>query len=416
MIRVPSALLPLPFLGLSLASPLLAQDDVNQRLQQLEQKNAELEAKFSALADAQEHWTLGGLVPAAGESQYGMGPSASKVYASDEGLSIGGYGEVLYSRRNGDAADELDFLRAVLYVGYRFDEHWIFNSEFEWEHAGEEVEVEFGYLDYLWREELNLRMGMVLVPMGFLNELHEPPTYLPATRTEVETRILPTTWREIGVGAFGTAGPVSYRGYVMSSFDALGFTDEGLRDGRQEGIEALAEDLAVVGRLDWTETPGLLAGGSLYYGQAGQDQPGLGSTGVTIGELHAEWHASGLWVRGLATRAMVDDVAELNAANGFTGTDSVGEELEGEYVEGGYDLLALLAPESSQSLSPYARFETIDTQADVPSGFASDPANDTDNSTIGLNWRPRSNIVFKLEYQDFEESEDGWNLSMGWSF
>ena len=399
-----------------LAPAMRAQQDLAQRVDELERKNRELESKFSALADAQESFSLAGLVPPVGDSRYGLGPAASKVYSAEEGLSLGGYGEAVYERRNGPGNDEVDLLRLVLYLGYRFDEHWVFNSEIEVEHAGEEVGVEFAYLDYLWQECLNARMGLVLIPMGFVNELHEPPTFLTAKRSEVERRILPSTWRENGVGVFGDVGPVSYRGYVVNGFDATGFTDEGLRDGRQNGSEAMAEDLALVGRVDWTETPGLLAGGSLYFGNSGQDQTGLGSTGVAIGELHAEWRARGLWLRGLATMADVDDVAELNAANGFVGADSVGEELEGYYVEAGYDLCALLSEESIHSLSPYVRFESVDTQAEVPAGFASDPANDFEITTVGLNWRPRSNLVFKSEYQDFDDAPDGWNLAMGFSF
>jgi hypothetical protein len=396
--------------------PLAAQQDLAQRVEQLEQRNAELESKFQALADEQEGLVLEGLFPPAGEARFGLGPSASKVYSVEEGVSLGGYGEALYERRSGPGNDELDLLRVVLYLGYRFDEHWIFNSEIEYEHAGEEVGVEFATLDYLWQDTLNFRGGLVLVPMGFVNELHEPPTFLTARRSEVERRILPSTWRENGAGVFGDAGPVSYRAYVVNGFDATGFTDQGLRGGRQDGSEARAEDLALVGRADWTATPGLVAGGSLYFGNAGQDQAGLGSTGTAIGEVHAEWRAEGLWVRALLALAEVDDVAELNAANGFTGADSVGEELEGHYLEAGYDLLSLLAEPSPQALSPYARYEAVDTQAEVPSGFASDPANDFDIVTLGLNWRPRSNLVFKLEYQDHEQSADGWNLAMGFSF
>ena len=408
---------PLSFLALPLlSSSLVAQDDVASRLQALERKNAELERRLEALADEQEGLTLGGLVPPLAESRHGLGPSASKVYAAGEGLSLGGYAEALYERRNGDAPDEIDFLRLVTYIGYRFDEHWVFNSEIEFEHGGEEVGVEFAYLDYLWKDALNFRAGLVLIPMGFVNELHEPPTFLAAKRSETERRILPSTWRENGLGVFGDAGGFSYRAYVVNGFDATGFTDQGLRGGRQNGSEALAEDLALVGRLDWTETPGLLVGAALYFGDASQEQAGLGATTVTAFDLHGEWRSGGLWTRALLAGARVDDVAELNAAQGFVGADSVGEELEGYYVEAGYDVLGLLAPGSTQALSPYLRYEALDTQAEVPSGFLSDPANDTDLLTAGLNWRPRSNLVFKGEYQDFEDAEDGWNLLMGFSF
>ena len=420
MMRVVSVLLPcsaplLTAAGLT-AQQSPAQQDLAPRVEALEKRNAELETKLSILADEQESLTLGELVQPMGQSQHGLGPAASKVYSTGEGLSIGGYGEWIYQPRNGSTPDTVDALRAVLYIGYHFTENWVFNSEIEWEHAGEEVGVEFAYLDYLWRSTLNFRGGLVLVPMGFLNEMHEPQTFLTATRGEVEQRILPSTWREPGVGVFGEAGPLSYRAYVIDGFDALGFTDESLRDGRQEGIEALAEDLAIVGRLDWTATPGVVTGVSLYQGNSGQDQPGLGSTGVTLGEVHAELRSHGLWLRGLAALGEIDDVTELNNANGFTGADSVGEELQGYYVEAGYDVLTLLEGRDSRSLMPYVRYEEIDTQHEVPAGFASDPANDTDVLTFGLRFQPISGLVFKAEYQDFESASDGANVAMGYAF
>lgn len=393
-----------------------AQDDLTKRVDELERKNAELEGKLDALSEEQERFVLGDLVPPIEGSQHGLGPAASKVYSVEDGLSIGGYGEGLYQARNGSTTDELDFLRAVLYFGYRFSEHWVFNSEIEFEHAGEEVSLEFAYLDYLWRQEMNFRAGLLLVPMGFLNELHEPNTFLAATRPVTEQRILPSTWRENGVGVFGDAGPIGYRAYVVNGFDALGFDDTGLRGGRQSGSEAMAEDFAGVVRADWTATPGLLAGGSVYQGDSGQDQAGLDDTPVFIAELHAEWHAEGLWLRALGAMAEVDDVSELNTANGFVGNESVGEEMEGYYFEAGYDVLGLLAPESTASLSPYARFEAFDTQSQVPPSFSSNPANDEEILTVGLNFQPIPGLVFKVDYQDADQGPDGVNAAMGYSF
>jgi len=114
--------------------------------------------------------------------------------------------------------------------------------------------------------------------------------------------------------------------------------------------------------------------------------------------------------------AWLDDVAQLNAAQGLVGSDSVGEQLRGGYVELGFDVLTWLAPGSEQSLSPYLRFESLDTQHEVPAGFSADPASDSDLLSLGLNWRPRSNLVFKAEYQDVDDADDGLNLSMGFSF
>ncbi|MEW6073060.1 MAG: hypothetical protein AB1726_10790 [Planctomycetota bacterium] len=383
----------------------------------LPQRVSELETKIDVLADEVERFTLGELVPTLGEGRYGLGPAASKVYAKDEGTSIGGYGEALFQEHAGAAkSDVFDLLRTVLYFGYRFGPHWVLNSEIEIEHASTEeegaVSVEFAALDYLGTAAVNARAGLVLVPMGFLNELHEPPTFLAATRPETERRIIPSTWRETGVGVFGETGDLSYRLYVVTALDALGFTGSGLRDGRQNGSKARAEDFALTGRVDWIPAPGLLAGLSAHRGDAGQGREGLGATATTIVEAHGEVRARGLWLRGLIARATVDDVALLNAATG----ESVGESLEGQYVEMGYDLLAHLAPDSGLSAGPYARFESFDTQAEVASGSAANPANDEEIATFGVDFRPLPSIVIKVEYQDFDQDVDRFNVSLGYSF
>ncbi len=394
------------------------ESDLEARVTELERENEELQRRIDVIAEEQERLELGELVPPVGESQWGLGPAASKIYGVDSGISLGGYGEALY--RFSTRSDEFDFLRAVLYVGYRFDEHWVFNSEIEYEHAstGEEGEVslEFAYLDWLNDPALNARAGLVLIPMGFLNELHEPTTFLSATRPETERRIIPSTWREMGAGVFGDAGPISYRTYIVNGFDATGFGDTGLRGGRQDGSKAKAEDLAIVARADWTDMPGLLAGGSVYYGDSGQDQVGLGGSGTSIYEVHAEWKARGLWLRGLFAHAEVDDVTQLNNALGFVGNKSVGEELEGWYVEAGYDIWALIDPEAPAAVRPYVRYERVDTQVEVPTGFASSPANDFDVVTVGISVQPIDQLAFKLEYQDFETAADGVNLSVGYAF
>ena len=109
-------------------------------------------------------------------------------------------------------------------------------------------------------------------------------------------------------------------------------------------------------------------------------------------------------------------MAQLNAASGFTGADSVGEELDGYYFEAGYDVLSLFEADSTRSLMPYARYESLDTQREVPAGFAADPANDGDVLTFGLRFQPLAGLVFKAEYQDFEDAADGMNVAMGYAF
>ena len=177
------------------------------------------------------------------KSTYGLGPAASKVYQVEKGLSIGGYGEASYRSTTGDDKkndtneDQADFGRLVLYAGYKFTDDIIFNSEIEFEHGSTDkngsVSVEFAALDFMFDPMANVRAGMVLMPMGFLNQIHEPPFYFGNSRPEVEKQIIPSTWREIGVGLFGELLPgLTYTSYVVNGLDAAGFSSKGIRGGR----------------------------------------------------------------------------------------------------------------------------------------------------------------------------------------
>ena len=392
----------------------VSDEDLKQRVDKLEAQNQELMQQIGSLTDEVFRLDFGDVVPPIGESRYGLGPAASKVYSKSEGISIGGYGEAIYQATAGQT-DEWDILRVIMYFGYKFTDKWVLNTEIEFEHA-DQTSVEFATLDYLYSEAVNFRAGLVLVPMGFINELHEPNTFLSADRTQTETRIIPTTWRENGAGIFGDVGPMSYRAYIVNGFDGAGFSETGLRGGRQKGSEALAEDLAVVVRADYTETPGVIVGGSVYHGNSGQDQAGLEDTATTIWELHGEAKYNGLWFRGLYAMATVDDVEELNAAGGFTGTDSVGEQLEGGYVEVAYDVMRHLDAESGVNVRPFVRYETVDTQAELPSGFSANSANDFDLVTFGVQIQPIDQLVIKLDYQDWDDGNDRFSALIGWVF
>ena len=193
------------------------------------------------------------------KSFYGLGPAASKVYQVKRGLSLGGYGEGHFSKMLPDTEgnqDRADALRFVLYTGYKFSDRIILNTELEVEHAtteatvtssGGEVSLEFGYLDFLGWKYLNARAGLVLMPLGFLNEIHEPVTYFGNFRPEVERVIIPTTWSDLGTGIFGQLWhpDLQYRTYITTSLNAEGFEPSGIREGRQKGNEALAEDLGL---------------------------------------------------------------------------------------------------------------------------------------------------------------------------
>ncbi|MGH9388105.1 MAG: hypothetical protein ACRD1Z_00710, partial [Vicinamibacteria bacterium] len=334
------------------------------------------------------------------------------------GVSIGGYGEALYedfsaAKDDGKPSgktDRLDFLRGVLYFGYKFTDSILFNSEIEYEHAttGEgaeekgEISVEFANIEFLLRRQANIRAGELLVPVGFTNELHEPTTFPGARRPDVERAIIPATWREVGAGVFGESGAVAYRAYVVAGLKADRFEASGIREGRQQGSQSTAEDLALTGRIDWDPAPGLTLGGSFFSGDSGQGLADPARRAIdartTVAEGHAAWRWEGLEARGLYARTRIGDVTRLNGALGLSGAESIGRSQSGWYVQASFDVLAR---RSEQSFVPFARYERYDTQREVPNGFQRDPENDIWVTTAGVAWKPIPNVVVKADYQDF---------------
>lgn len=419
---------------LLLASPLIAAQDAelanDDRIAELERKveilSEELERTRTAMAVPEEP-TL--------ESFQGLGPAASKVYGLTRGLSLGGYAEGRYTAfvaDKGDEKNEIDFLRFVLYAGYKFTDRILFNSEVEIEHAstGEDgsVSVEFASLDFLLTGWANVRLGLLLLPMGFLNEIHEPPFYFGTHRPELERRIIPSTWRENGAGLFGSflGERLEYKLYVVNGFDASGFSAGGLRGGRQKGSEALAEDFAVVGRLDWRPARGLLLGTSGYVGNAGQDQVAaetdlaLPDALTSIWEARAQYRWRGLHLRGLFTWATVNQADRLNEALDSAVDGAVAEEMLGVYGEVAYDVWQWMSPDSEMTLEPFYRYEWVDTQQTVPDGYVRNRALRNQIHTVGMSYKPIPNVVLKADYRNVSAEEgspaDEINLGIGLVF
>jgi len=397
---------------------------------------AEQDRKIGVLAEEVERIKSQLVLPETKEykSIYGFGPAASKIYQIERGLSIGGYGEFNFQKFVSDQRgkrDQFDFLRFVLYTGYKFSDRILVNSEVEFEHAttGEgtvsadsgEVSLEFASLDFLLWEPLNFRAGLLLVPMGFVNEIHEPPFYHGNIRPEVERQVIPTTWREGGAGFFGTIAPgLEYRAYVMNSLNAKGFASNNIRDARQKGNRALADDFSGTVRFDYTPIAGTTLGASFWAGDSGQDGEFDGekpSAFTLIWETHAQAHFRGLELRVLGAFVDIDDADVLSRALGET----IAEDMFGFYAEAAYDVLPLFRLDTRQYLAPFFRYEIFDTQDDVPRGFVRVPGNDVQLYTVGLSYKPHPQVVLKLDYRNFNTSSakpraDELNLGAGFIF
>ena len=434
-----SQLLPLLVL---VAGMLIQTEPINAQAQDDSTRIAELETQIEAITRDLEELTLGtAVVNPTERGAFGMAPAAGKVYTINQGVSIGGYGEVLYqgyagTKENGDTSGKtakLDAYRGIIYVGYKFNDKVLFNSEIEIEHGSTglagSASLEFAYLDYKLTDNFGLRAGLLLVPVGITNEVHEPPVWLGTIRPRSENKIIPTTWRESGFGFFGETDTFSYRAYLVNSLDGIGggsagsngFSSSGLRGGRQKGSKAIAENFSAVGRIDYTGTPGLMIGTSLYTGDQGHNSDLNGrevSIGTTIWEGHIKYQARGFDIQALTALASVDNADKLNEMKGLTGSGSVGEKMSGWYAQLGYDLLFSSA--SEHALLPYVRYEAVNTQVDVPSGYSSSGSKDFNVTTIGLAWKPIGNTVLKTDYEiHSNESLSGinqFNVAIGWLF
>jgi hypothetical protein len=250
----------------------------------------------------------------------------------------------------------------------------------------------------------------MLLPVGFINEVHEPPFYFGNTRPPVETQIIPSTWRAIGAGVFGQILPgLEYKAYGVTSLNAKGYTTFNLRDARQNGNQERADDWSFVGRTDYAVLPWWSAGGSLYLGDQGQGEDygnediGFRKVGAftQLYEIHTQVATRGFWFRALGTTALINDAGILSQDDFIeqqTKGQPIGKVMLGAYAETAYDVLPLLLSGTSQYLAPWFRYSWLDTNNKVAAGFTRDRAARRYFYEFGLQYKPIPQIVLKADY------------------
>jgi len=326
-----------------------------------------------------------------------------------QGSAFGGYGEMTLNKVEGQPG-VVDLRRVVLYFGHNFTERLRFYSELEIEHAiasaddHGEAEVEQAYLDGLLSQRFNLRGGLIVMPVGIVNIYHEPPTFNGVDRPLVDSLVVPSTWREAGFGAFGvlTEG-LRYQLYVVNGFNANGFSAESsIRGGHQEAQLARAGDFGAVARLDFEPWLGTNFGVSGYHATSGNSlSDTVGRVPVSLFEVDARTSVRGFTGRAQFAATFIGDAAALNTAlvAAMNMEGPVSAQARGGYAEAGYDLLRLLTPEATETLTLFGRYDYVDTQASVPAGFIARPEFRRHSLTAGLTFRPIPQIALKLDYR-----------------
>ena len=326
---------------------------------------------------------------------------------------IGAYGEMHYNNldRSNPAVDkdELDLHRFVLFFGHQYGEDLRFFSELEVEHsiAGDgkvgEVELEQAFIEWDFAAAHTAKAGVFLLPVGILNETHEPNTFYGVERNGVESNIVPATWWEGGVAVNGElAGGLNYDLAVHSGlFLDPAKSEFKIRDGRQKVGKAKADEFAYTGRIKYTAVPGLELAATLQYQSdlfQGENLGNVEDISATLYEAHAAIQRGSFGLRALWAQWDIDDAID-RVKDGAS-------EQKGFYIEPSYKL--------TEKLGVFARYSEWDNQA------GSSTESEIEQFDLGLNYWLSEYVVLKLDYQNQDvengQGDDGFNLGLGWSF
>ncbi|MBS0469046.1 MAG: hypothetical protein JSS31_07880 [Proteobacteria bacterium] len=424
--------------ALAQQSPATTQADLARKLEQLAAELAEVKAQLAQMQAAQPQaaagqggWNGTATGAAGANAPAAVAAAAPAPVAAEPATVLTSYGEINYNRptKAGDKT-QLDLRRFVLGLQHRINERTKIVGELEVEHAVTsasdpgEVALEQAYVEHQLTPLLAARGGLFLMPVGLLNETHEPTAYYGVERNFVETAIIPTTWREAGgqlIANFDNG--LTLQGGISTSFDLTKWnassgdgTESPLGSIHQEAAKAKARNLALFGAANWRGVPGLLVGGSVFSGNATHRQPGFASARITLADLHARW-TPGRWdLAALYALGRISNTAALNEA--LVGNPTlIPKSFGGGYVQAAYKLWQ----QGDYTLSPFARLERFNTArafANLGPGLTPDAARTEQVATVGANFWVTRSVVLKADYQRFRVNTQAnrVNLGLGWSF
>lgn len=371
--------------------------------------------------------------------------TAQALMNSKPGLQIGGYGEVHYNqplKSNTHNLGTLDAHRMVLFFGYNFSSKTQFVTEVEIEYA-REVWVEQMFIQYKLNRYANFRAGVLLVPMGIINEYHEPTAFNGVERPIIDNRIAPTTWREVGLGFQGNVyqAKTRYQLYVVNGLNGYDGTNamfsgsKGLREGRQKASKAYMNQPAFTGKLEFYGVRNLNVGLSGYFGKSNSKLYSNLSKDSLAKIQRADSSVVGISMVGLDTRYNFKGVkltgqlyyislSNTNEYNVFTKTvtklNDLGSAMLGYYVEVGYDIFHMLA-DTKQSLMPFIRYEAYNTHHSVEEPVVTNKSYSNTIITTGLTYALEKGVVLKADLQFYKSKAENsfsktFNAGIGVNF
>lgn len=305
---------------------------------------------------------------------------------------IGGYGELHfnYSKpESGDVSKKLDFHRFVIFFGHSFSEAWSFQSEVELEHnlVGEdkgELELEQAYINFTPLEYLGIRAGVILNPVGLINETHEPPTFFGVERPDYQKYLIPTTWFGNGASIFGYYKGFDFAVTLMEGLNGDKLTTaniykQGIRSGRNGGFESDARSMLIGARINYSGINGVLLGASYSNNNSIGDSI---STKVGLFEVHTKLNWKNIYAVGEFGNISYSD-SEIQKSFGY-------------YIDLGSNIGTFFRWKTK--VIPFIRYTNYNTAASTIYGGDSEKAANISKIMIGLNILPIENVVVKFDY------------------
>ena len=331
-----------------------------------------------------------------------------------KGFSIGSYGEAHLNlpiekmvMKNGTA----DLHRMILYVGYRFNSKLQFFSEIEVEHISQ-ISIEQAFINYKINSAINFKSGVILIPMGYVNEFHEPTLFNGVERPAVDKYVIPTTWRELGIGFHGLVKKASLKYQVFMVNGFAGYDNKakfsgksGIRGGRQKASNAMVRTPSAIGKITFFGLKGLRLSLSGYYGKSESNlyngidptndsivsSADSTSVGVSMGAINFDYTISNFKIRA---EGILTSLSNTNQYNRFTNAD-LAQQIMGYYGEVSY----VHQLKNKVKIIPFIRYENYDTHFKVDANIAKNKSFNREVLTVGLGYQLTAGTIFKSDYQ-----------------
>jgi hypothetical protein len=345
--------------------------------------------------------------------------------------TFGGYGELAYifkkENGNGNGGNSFDPQRFVLYVNSELSDWITMNSELEWEHGGSDggedgsISVEQAFLDFKLAKPFNVKAGVMLVPVGAINQYHEPTNFNSTERPQLDRYLIPTTWQEMGVSAHGALGnKADYQIMASPGLDGRGFAGEtGIREGRQNFGKDSNRNIALSGRLELRPVTNLYTNLSFFTGNSAPS--GKATAYTTIAAFDGKYNIGRFDIAGEYVHIYQDNPQVLS--------DEIGHTMSGYWVEGACHLMPASWKQgklADSDLVVFGRWSEFDTQQ----GKIANPSKasgrfDRNYTTFGVVFKPTTTVAIKADYQIYDDhrkpgetplDNDKFQLTLGFVF